>query len=54
LKKLFILFFAIALLSFSAQNDKAQFLGKWIADDDKEIGFVNFEDDECKSICRMI
>jgi len=43
MKKLIILLFIIPLLSMTTENDKAKFIGKWIGEDKKDIGYLNFD-----------
>jgi len=43
MKRLLILFLIIPILSMTIENDKAKFFGKWIGDDQKEIGYLNFD-----------
>jgi len=43
MKRLLILFLIIPILSMTIENDKAKFFGKWIGEDQKEIGYLNFD-----------
>ncbi len=43
MKKILILFLMIPLLSMTIKNDRAKFVGKWIGEDKKEIGYLNFD-----------
>ena len=43
MKKILILFLMIPLLSMTIENEKAKFVGKWIGEDEKEIGYLNFD-----------
>ena len=43
MKKILILLLIIPLLSFLPINHKDKFVGKWKADDGREVGFLNFE-----------
>ncbi|MGV6832047.1 MAG: hypothetical protein ACWA5P_10880 [bacterium] len=43
MRRLLILFTIVPLLSVTIENDKAKFIGKWIGDDEKEIGYLNFD-----------
>ena len=33
----------VPLLSMTMENDRAKFIGKWIGQDGKEIGYLNFD-----------
>jgi glucan biosynthesis protein len=43
MKKLFTLLLILPFLSFIPMNHKDKFVGKWKADDGKEVGYLNFE-----------
>ncbi|CAL2103707.1 conserved protein of unknown function [Tenacibaculum sp. 190130A14a] len=43
MKRFLIILFIIPLLSMNIKNDKAKFIGKWIGEAKKEIGFLNFD-----------
>lgn len=43
MKRILILLLVIPLLSMTIENDKAKFIGKWIGEDKKEIGSLNFD-----------
>jgi len=43
MKKFLILFIIVHLLSMTIENDKAKFIGKWIVEDEKQIGYLNFD-----------
>lgn len=43
MKRAFIPLFIILLLSMTMENDKSKFTGKWAGEDEKEIGYLNFE-----------
>lgn len=45
MKRIFILLFIFPLLSMTIENDKAKFVGKWIGEDENEIGSLNFDAD---------
>ncbi|THV59963.1 hypothetical protein EZV76_05225 [Flagellimonas alvinocaridis] len=43
MKRLLIIFFIVPLMSMTIENDRAKFVGKWIGEDKKEIGYLNFD-----------
>ncbi|MCK8521508.1 hypothetical protein M0D21_08010 [Aquimarina sp. D1M17] len=43
MKKLLIILFIIPLLSMTIENDNAKFIGKWVGQDENEIGYLNFD-----------
>lgn len=43
MKKFLIVLFIIPLLSMTVENDKAKFIGKWIGEDKKDIGYLYFD-----------
>ncbi|MEM6380816.1 MAG: hypothetical protein AAF705_21745 [Bacteroidota bacterium] len=43
MKKLIIVLLAIPLLSFNAQIDNSNFVGRWVGEDEKEVGYMNFD-----------
>ncbi|WP_396603336.1 hypothetical protein [Algibacter sp. R77976] len=43
MKRILTLLLIIPLLSMTIENDKAKFIGKWIGEDEKEIGYSNFD-----------
>lgn len=43
MKKQLILFLFIPLFAFTVQKDTANFIGKWVGDDDVQIGYIIFD-----------
>ncbi len=43
MKRFLIVLFIIPLLSLTVENDKGKFIGKWIGEDKKDIGYINFD-----------
>ena len=43
MKRLLILLLIVPLISMTIENDKTKFIGKWIGEDEKEIGYLNFD-----------
>ncbi|WP_010516798.1 hypothetical protein [Croceivirga radicis] len=43
MKKFLIVLFVIPLLSMTVENDKTKFIGKWIGEDNKDIGYLSFD-----------
>ncbi len=43
MKKLIILLLSFTFLSMTVKNDRTKFVGKWIGEDGKEIGYLNFD-----------
>jgi len=43
MKKIIILLLVIPLLSLTIEKDNTKFIGKWIGEDGKEIGYLNFD-----------
>ena len=45
MKRLILLLSAIPLLSLTVIEDNSKFIGKWIGEDEKEIGYLNFDEE---------
>lgn len=45
MKKFLILLIAIPFLSLTTINDRDQFVGKWVGNDNQEIGFIQFDEE---------
>lgn len=45
MKNFLLLLLVLPLLSMNIKNDKAKFIGKWVGEDNNEIGFLNFQPD---------
>lgn len=43
MKRFLVLFLVVPLLSMTIENDRAKFIGKWIGEDEKDIGYLNFD-----------
>lgn len=43
MKRLLILLLAIPLLSLTVEKENTKFIGKWIGEDKKDIGYLNFD-----------
>jgi len=43
MKRYLILLLVFPLLSMTIENEKTKFVGKWIGEDGKEIGYLNFD-----------
>ena len=45
MRKYLLLLIVVPFLSFNIINDKNKFIGKWVGDDQYEIGYINFDDE---------
>jgi hypothetical protein len=43
MKRLLILLLAIPLLSLTVEKENTKFIGKWIGEENKDIGYLNFD-----------
>lgn len=43
MKRLLILLLTIPFLSLTIENDNSKFIGKWIGQDENEIGYLSFD-----------
>uniref|UniRef100_UPI004048038F hypothetical protein n=2 Tax=Roseivirga sp. TaxID=1964215 RepID=UPI004048038F len=43
MKTLLILLFAIPIISLSVEKDNSKFIGKWIGEDQNDIGYMSFD-----------
>lgn len=43
MRKVLILLLTIPLLSLTIKKDNAKFIGRWIGNDKKDIGYINFD-----------
>ena len=45
MKRILLLLLVLPLLSMKMENDKSKFFGKWVGEDNNEIGYLNFQSD---------
>ncbi|MCF7561677.1 hypothetical protein L3X39_13600 [Sabulilitoribacter multivorans] len=45
MKKFLILLLVVPLLSLTVNKVNTKFIGKWVGEDEKEIGYMNFDSD---------